>query len=350
MTTQATPSLARYLALAYILLVIYASLHPLSGWAEPGAPLLAYLSAPWPRYVTVFDLLVNVLAYVPLGFLLVPAFHPRFSPAQAACIAMLVGGAVSFSMETLQNFLPSRVPSNVDLGTNVVGCLAGALLGTRWGALLTDGGRLHALRLRLFLPGKRADFGLVLLGCWLLSQLNPEILLFGSGDLRSLLGFVPTMPYTVRRFFAVEFGVAAAGCLAVGLTAATLLRGRRLWPAAALLFAALALKAFASAALVSPGQFGYWITRGNMAGFVGGSLLMLGAARLPATVQRALAAIALMFATALVNLAPENPYITASVSIWQQGQFFNFNGLTRVVASLWPFAAMSYLMLRGRRA
>ena len=57
-----------------------------------------------------------------------------------------------------------------------------------------------------------------------------------------------------------------------------------------------------------------------------------------------------MTATALVNLSPENPYLSASLSVWRQGHFLNFNGLTRIVSALWPFAALVYLMfLAGER-
>jgi hypothetical protein len=63
-----------------------------------------------------------------------------------------------------------------------------------------------------------------------------------------------------------------------------------------------------------------------------------------------LAALLLMAATVLVNLAPPNPYLAASLKVWQQGHFLNFNGLTRLVSALWPFAALGYLMyLAGRR-
>jgi len=340
----ASSALARYMAGAYLGLIIYSSLHPFTGWSDPAAPLLAYLSGDWPRYYTAFDVIVNVLAYLPLGFLLVPALHPRFKPWPAACAAT-TAALLSFSLETLQNFLPNRVPSNVDLGTNALGGLVGAALGLRWGRLLTDGGRLYRLRHRLFVPGKAADFGLVLLAAWLLAQLNPEILLFGTGDVRSLLGLPPPLPYTVGRFFAVEFGVAAAATMATGLIAATLVRGGRLWPIALVLLAALVIKALASALLVNLGQFGYWITRGNMAGAASGAVLVLAANRLSVLAQRVTAAIALLFATALVNLAPENPYIAASVAVWQPSHFLNFNGLTRLVSSLWPFAALSYLMV-----
>lgn len=155
-------------------------------------------------------------------------------------------------------------------------------------------------------PGHAADFGLVLLGLWLIAQLNPELLLFGTGDLRALLD-LPPLPYSARRFAVVEAGVAAAGTLAAGLVAWSLLRRRSRWLLAALLLAPLAIKAFANAVLVNAAQFAQWITPGNLAGLAVGALALLAATWLPALAQRTLAALALLFATALVNLAPENP-------------------------------------------
>ncbi len=74
-----------------MLLVAYASLYPLSGWRDVGLSPFAYLSAPWPRYATVFDIAVNVAGYLPFGFLAVMALHPRVggvganaSPCRAA--------------------------------------------------------------------------------------------------------------------------------------------------------------------------------------------------------------------------------------------------------------------------
>ena len=54
---------------------------------------------------------------------------------------------------------------------------------------------------------------------------------------------------------------------------------------------------------------------------------------------------ALMAATVLVNIAPANPYLAQALQVWPQGNFLNFNGLTHLVSSLWPFAAMAYLLL-----
>jgi VanZ family protein len=340
--------LALYLAVAYALLVTYASLHPFVGWRDTGAPMLDFLSAAWPRYHTGFDLAVNILAYVPLGFLLVPALQGRLGIAAAAIVAVLAGGGLSFTMETLQNFLPSRVPSNIDLACNAIGAMIGAAAGMNWGRELVDGGRLHRLRSRLVNRGHAADFGLVLLALWLLAQLNPELLLFGMGDLRALLE-LPPLPYSARRFAVIEAGVAAAGTLAAGLIAWSLLRELNRWLPMALLLAALAVKAFASMLLVNAAQFAHWITPGNATGLAAGTIVLLAATYLPPLAQRMLAALALLFATALVNLAPENPYLTASLAVWQQGHFLNFNGLTKLVSSLWPFAALPYLMIpRGR--
>jgi VanZ family protein len=83
--------LALYLAVAYAALTAYASLHPLSGWRDTGAPALDFLAAAWPRYYTGFDLAANILAYVPLGFLLVPALQARLGIAAAALLAALAG-------------------------------------------------------------------------------------------------------------------------------------------------------------------------------------------------------------------------------------------------------------------
>ena len=61
--------LARYLLGAYWLLVVYGSLYPLSGWRDQGLSPLEFLVAPVPKYYTGFDLLANLAAYFPLGFL-----------------------------------------------------------------------------------------------------------------------------------------------------------------------------------------------------------------------------------------------------------------------------------------
>ncbi len=340
-------TLPRYLASAYTLLVIYASLHPFTGWRDDGAPLTAFLFAAWPRYWTVFDLVTNVAAYLPLGFIWVPTLQPRLGRPLAAILACLLGASLSLGMETLQNYLPTRVASNLDFGCNALGACLGAAAGARWGAALLDGGRLHALRSRLIGEGAMTDAGLVLLGLWLLTQLNPETLLFGNGDLRNLLGFleVPApAPYTAQQFSRIEAAVVACNTLAVALACGCLLRRRRLALTAALLAGALCVKSLSLMVLMDSVSGWAWATPGSATGLAIGVGLWLAVCWTPRGLRQSLAALSLLLATALVNLAPENPYFSAILQVWQQGHFLNFNGLTRLTSALWPFLVLPWLM------
>ena len=135
---------------------------------------------------------------------------------------------------------------------------------------------------------------------------------------------------------------AAAGLLALCLSAPG--QPTRVL-AVGLVAAALAVRSFAFGLLIGPQGVLDWVTPGALYGTASGIALLLIAAGLPRTVQMALAGLALQTATAIVNLSPANPYLTATLSLWQPGQYLNFNGVTRVVSAAWPFAAMFYLVL-----
>lgn len=68
---------------------------------------------------------------------------------------------------------------------------------------------------------------------------------------------------------------------------------------------------------------------------------------LPRLAQHALAGTALLGATALVNLMPDNPYLAYNRQLAQLSNVLNFHGLTEWVDSLWPFAALAYLSALG---
>ena len=350
--TDPRPSpLARYLLLAYVLLVIYASLHPFSGWRDQGVSPFAYLGGHLPRYITVFDLVTNFAAYMPLGFFALLALHPlaRGTPAFAA--AGLASCLLSLALEALQTYLPSRIPSNLDLATNGLGAFAGAGLALRFGVGLLGRGRMHALRHRWFLSDHQHDLGLVLLGLWLFTQLNPETLLFGNGDLRELLEHPPAVLHPAEVFIQMEAAVTACNLIAVGLFLSCLtqherpLRGLML----ALIAAALGLKTVAVGELLKAQNVFAWLTPGALLGLAGGALVLMLALALPRAARLALAGLLLMAATVLVNLTPENPYFADALQQWPQGYFLNFNGVTHLVSIAWPFAALFYLMLLAPR-
>jgi hypothetical protein len=92
-----------------------------------------------------------------------------------------------------------------------------------------------------------------------------------------------------------------------------------------------------------------WLTLGAQLGLLVGAVTALLAIALPRTARLALAAVLLMAATVLVNLTPPNPYLAATLKVWQHGHFLNFNGLTRLVSALWPFMALGYLIYLASR-
>jgi VanZ family protein len=342
-------TLPRHLALGYSLLIVYACLSPFTGWRLPGLPLLDYLTAPWPRYFTWLDIIFNVLGFFPFGFFLAPVLGRRLPMGWAFLLATLTGATLSLGLESVQNFLPTRVASNVDLGCNSLGALLGALAGARWGPALFDRrGGLHRWRQRRVLAGRLGNVGLILLGLWLLAQLTPVNALFATGDLRELLDLPPPLPFDPRRYLRLEAAVAATSLLAVGLLARQLMRQPGHLAVLALVLAGIATKTLATASFFVPGEPLHWATPGALAGLGLGSLLLALALALPTGLRQGLASLTLLAATALANLMPENPFL-ASGSLIREGHFLNFHGLTQLVGALWPFLALAQLSALGRR-
>src|SRR5467141_1848218 len=234
-------TLARYLFVAYVLLVVYASLYPFSGWHDRGLPPFSFLTAPFNRPTPVFDVVVNVVGYVPLGFLAVLAAHPRLRGTSAFVFGFACSLLLSFALESLQLYLPSRTSSNLDLLANTMGGATGALAALATTRPLMDAEGLQHLRNRLLLPGRRTDLGLVLLGLWLFAQLSPETLLFGTGDLRDLFKTPSGKLYPAEVFLRVQAGVACANGLAAGLLALCLTARNQPARAVVVIFLATAL-------------------------------------------------------------------------------------------------------------
>ena len=126
---QAMP-LARAMSLSYALLIIYVSLNPFDFDFHNGISAWAWLDAPLPRFITLFDVAVNILAYIPFGFLVMFAAYPRWRNFVALGIALSLSAALALGVETLQSWLPTRIPSQMDWWANVLGGLLGCLLYT----------------------------------------------------------------------------------------------------------------------------------------------------------------------------------------------------------------------------
>ena len=354
---RASP-MARAACIVYGLLLVYSGLAPWTGWRDLGIDAFAYLSAPLPRYITTFDLLVNVLAYLPLGALIVLALYPHLRGIAAVALATCGGLLLSAAIEAGQTYLPTRISSNVDLLTNTVGAIAGALLASAFAAPLIDRGRLAEWRHRWF--ERDTTLVLIALALWPAAQIYPEPMLFANGDLRSSLEpLVVALGGRWRQLDAESFGpaefvlaeafIVASALLAAGLALSSVMRRQapRYRLLGTLLLAALATKSIANAVQFAPERALAWLTPGAFGGMALGVLSLAAASGGRRAWQTRLAWIALVLLLLAVNATPENPYHMAQLQEWRQGRLLNFNELAGWLSSLWPLALALGLAMRG---
>jgi VanZ family protein len=353
-----TSTFARVGLAVYTLLIAYASWYPF-GWHGTGLAPTAYLFADLPHYWTVFDVWTNVIGYLPFGLLLVFALYPRVTGLAAVLLAVLAGALLSGAMEAGQTYLPSRVPSNLDLLTNMAGALLGALAGVRLSRIFLEQSYLLELRRDWF--SEDAGRGLIVLSLWPLAQIYPQSYLFGHGQLAPIFsGWLSdwlSMPIdlgamirhenelSVEQYWLSETIITACGLTGAVLTLLCLLRGKAPKTVLVLLLVALAVaaKAMASALLFTPENAFAWITPGAEGGLLIGALMLTGLAFAPPVAQRRVAGLALIVALLAVNAVPANPYFVATLQAWVQGKFLNFNGAAQFLSLLWPFLALWFL-------
>jgi VanZ family protein len=353
---RASP-LARVAWLAYAALIVYASLAPWSGWRDLGVSPWAFLTAPLPRYITRFDVVVNVAGYVPLGAIGVLALHPRLRGARAVIAAVLAGMLLSGGIEAVQTYLPRRIASNVDLAANSAGAALGALLVAPFAEALIDRGRLARLRARWF--ARDATAALLLLACWPLAQIHPGPMLFGLGAaqptldaIARALGFAAPQlgraGFGPAEFVLAEAIVTAAGALAAGLAlaASTTPRAPRTTLALALVIAALAARTLALAVQFGPEHAFGWITPGALGGLAVGVLALVVASAGPQRALLRLALLSVVVQLVAVNVVPDNPYHANWLQGWRPGRLAHFSAAADWIAALWPYALLLWLLGR----
>lgn len=352
--SQASP-IAQAACVIYGLLLLYSGLAPWSGWRDLGINAWSYLDAPAPRYITTFDLVVNVLAYFPFGALVVLAVHPHIRGAAAAALGTVLGVLLSGSIEAVQTYLPTRVASNIDLLTNSLGALAGALVAAPLASTLIDRGRLAEWRRRWF--ERPATAVLIAVAAWPVAQIHPAPMLFGNGDLRlALEPLVEALGGHWWQFDAGHFGpaefvlaeafVVAAAVLAAGLALSSVTRpdAPRYRLLATLVGAALVVRTLANAVQFAPDRAFAWLTPGAAGGLALGLLSLAAASGGRRVWQARFALIAALALIAAASTVPDNPYHLARLQEWRQGRMLNFNALAHWVAMLWPPALVVGLL------
>lgn len=220
-------SFALRAAFAYSLAIAYGTLFPLTDWSIP--PSFQWLDSlpTWQTHTSKTDLLTNLLAYVPVGFLLAWGLRPRIGGPRATLVALLSGTSVSLSLEVIQGVLPARVSSLDDLVANSVSTLAGALVATLISPSEPLGRSLRETRRRWTNQKVEADTGLAVLALWALSQLSPLVPSADIGQLREGLRPLWTTLNHPSRFdlhHTVTYLLAVCG---VGLLTSVLLRTKR---------------------------------------------------------------------------------------------------------------------------
>jgi VanZ family protein len=356
------------LAGAYGVLVVYASLYPFSGWRDQEIAPWDFLFAGWPRYWTAFDFAANVMGYVPLGFLLALSFirrgnvrlftsHPNLA---AVVVAVLAGTGLAFCMEALQNFLPARVASNVDLGLNAAGTLVGASAATG----LELGGAIDhwsRFRERWFIPEARG--ALVLLALWPFALLFPAAVPLGLGQVMERLeGAVaewlqetPFLEWLPVREVELQPLVPAAELLCVALGAFipcllgyTILRVVRQRAVFAMTMVALGTSVTALSAALSwgPAHAWAWLSLPVRLGLLFGLMLALLMLAVPRRGCAAMLLLALVVHLSVLNQAPASAYFADTLQAWEQGRFIRFHGLAQWLGWLWPYAVLVYVLAR----
>jgi VanZ family protein len=355
------------LAWLYAALIVYASLYPFTGWRQPGVGPLDYLLLGWPHWWTGFDLVSNLLGYLPLGFLLfVAGVRSGRRAGAAAALAAAAGTLLSFSMETLQNYLPARVSSNVDLGLNALGTVLGVGVGL---VLDVRGGidRWQRTRERWFVA--RSAGGTALLVLWPVGLLFPTAVPFGLGHvlgrvraaLAELLAGTPAEAWTAGWADAAsaqaaapalppatELAIIVLGLLAPCLVAFTISvpgwrRGLLVLGAATL---GCATTTLSTALNFGPQHALAWTTPQTFQGVVVGTALAALLSVVPGRVAAGFGLIALTALLMFVAQAPADPYFGQSLHAWEQGRFIRFHGAAQWVGWLWPYAGLAYLLTR----
>lgn len=346
-------TLATPLALCWLVLIVHASLYPFSGWRSQDVPPWAYLTAPWSPYWSGLDVWVNVVGYLPLGFLLALALLRSGRRSLAWPVGLLAPALLSLLLEGLQSYLPQRVPSRLDLLLNAAGGAAGALLALQSARL-----RLVGVwdRFREEWLSHEPPLGYVLLLLWPLALLYPTPVPYGLGQvwLRARLvlsdwlqdtPFAHWLPAPVeaQALSPLLLGLAIAlSLLAPMLLGFALLPRLRQRLRLLLAWAATAPAALALSAALTHGLARAWdgfVLPVRLALLLAGLLVLTGL-RLSCRASAVLLLLSLGLALGLLNGTPESPYFAAATDSWSGGPFLRIHGLSQWLGWLWPYAAL----------
>lgn len=347
--------------------IIYTTLQPWAGWRLPSHSIFRYLGNPWPKFWTWFDVTSNLIAYLPIGLLVAIRLRPYAKGYLVLLAAALAGFLLSFVLESLQNFVPTRVPSRLDLLINTVGALLGAAVALTFMQRPHDHRELLWHRPAIF--GNESLPFLMLIGFWLAAQFSPQRMLYETGTFVSPViqtlsnhvdrAFDPSLPsvqfaagllnflqrlqvgdgYAVLvETASVSVWVACIGLLLIDSLAS---QRTRVLAVVGVLLLGFVIRSAALAARTGSLEFGLWLSAGAQAGLLLGPivlLLMAGSRRR----NRLMLALALVvIGLILSNVMPDNIYRQQMLTTGAApGALRGLMNILGTVATVWPLLAV----------
>jgi VanZ family protein len=343
-----------------VLVIVYASLYPFEDWRNQDIAPWSFVDAPWPKHFASFDVWSNVLGYAPLGFWLsLAALRSGTGRTVAFLLALLAACALSFAMESLQSFLPVRVPSSVDWLCNTLGgCLGGVLA-----IVLERRGWLYhwaQFRRNWFTPDASAS--LVLMALWPLALLFPVSVPLGLGQVLerlrgTLLQDFPAWQWLQNLppdgFFQTLSPRMEMVCVALGLMVPALLGlsvvrslNQRLQVVLAVVVMAVLANCLSAALTYGPEHIWFWLHPQVFGGLALGGLFSLLVIQLPSRKMLFLMLITQTLLLMWVNQLTTSTYFAQTVQTWEQGRFIRFHGLTQWLNWLWPWVVLVWGVVR----
>ena len=294
------------MSLSYALLIIYVSLNPFDFDFQNGIFAWAWLDAPLPRFMTLFDVSVNILAYIPFGFLVMFAAYPRWRNYVALGIALSLSAGLALGVETLQSWLPTRIPSQMDWWANILGGLLGGLLAIPLGPQWLSGSAIRR-RFDQWFGLNWAACALFLLFPW--SQIYPQSSWLGTGVWgHAIFGSVDWGTVVINQVIQ-EAAITSLSWLGVALLLSLGLR-----------------------------------TKAPQWRILNGLLGLTVMVRLKQMTKFWLALICLLGTTIAVNVLPDNPYFILTLRHWYQGRLLHFNELMQWVSVVWLPLALIWMV------